>query len=64
MLADVLTQQGMVGVNINYRLAPKNTWPAAHEDLAATVHWVQQNIAHTAATPIGLGCGASPPARA
>jgi triacylglycerol lipase len=40
-----LTHQGMVGVNINYRLAPKNVWPAAHEDLAAAVRWVQQNIA-------------------
>jgi dienelactone hydrolase len=40
-----LTQQGMVGVNINYRLAPKNSWPAAHEDLAAAVRWVQANIA-------------------
>jgi acetyl esterase/lipase len=40
-----LTQQGMVGVNMNYRLAPKNTWPAAHEDMAAVVRWVQGNIA-------------------
>jgi len=39
-----LTGQGMVGVNINYRLAPKHTWPAAHEDLAAAVGWVQANI--------------------
>ena len=39
-----LTQQGMVGVNINYRLAPKHVWPAAHEDLAAAVRWVQANI--------------------
>lgn len=40
-----IAQQGMVGVNINYRLAPKSTWPAAHEDLAAAVRWAQQNIA-------------------
>src|ERR1700730_17395064 len=46
-----LTQQGMVGVNINYRLAPKNTWPAAHEDLAAAVRWVQQNIAQYGGDP-------------
>src|SRR5882757_6838866 len=39
-----LTQQGMVGVNMNYRLAPKYVWPAAHEDLAAAVRWVQANI--------------------
>jgi triacylglycerol lipase len=40
-----LAQQGMVGVNINYRLAPQSTWPAAQQDLAAAVRWVQQNIA-------------------
>jgi dienelactone hydrolase len=40
-----LTEHGMVGVNLNYRLAPKNTWPTAHEDMAAAVRWVQANIA-------------------
>jgi dienelactone hydrolase len=39
-----LTQQGMVGINMNYRLAPKSTWPAAHEDMAAVIRWVQGNI--------------------
>jgi dienelactone hydrolase len=46
-----LTQQSMVGVNLNYRLAPKNTWPAAHEDLAAAVRWVQANIAQYGGDP-------------
>jgi len=46
-----LTRQGMVGVNINYRLAPKNVWPAAHEDLAAVVRWLQQNIAQYGGAP-------------
>jgi dienelactone hydrolase len=46
-----LTQQGMVGVNMNYRLAPKNVWPAAHEDLATVVRWVQQNIAQYGGAP-------------
>jgi dienelactone hydrolase len=46
-----LTQQGMVGVNINYRLAPKNTWPTAHEDLAAAVHWAQADIAQYGGDP-------------
>jgi triacylglycerol lipase len=40
-----VTQQGMVGVNIDYRLAPKNNWPAAHEDMASVVRWVKANIA-------------------
>lgn len=46
-----LTRQGMVGVNMNYRLAPKSVWPAAHEDLAAVVRWVQQNIAQYGGAP-------------
>jgi len=46
-----LTRQGMVGVNINYRLAPKHTWPAAHEDLAAAVRWVQANIGQHGGDP-------------
>jgi len=46
-----LTRQGMVGVNMNYRLAPKNVWPSAHEDLAAVVRWVRQNIAQYGGAP-------------
>jgi triacylglycerol lipase len=46
-----LTRQGMVGINMNYRLAPKNVWPAAHEDLAAAVHWIQGNIAQYGGDP-------------
>jgi acetyl esterase/lipase len=46
-----LTQQRMVGVNMNYRLAPKHVWPAAHEDLAAAVRWVQANIAQHGGDP-------------
>jgi triacylglycerol lipase len=50
-----LTQQGMVGVNMNYRLAPKNTWPTAHEDMAAVVRWVQANIAQYGGDPERVG---------
>jgi acetyl esterase/lipase len=38
-------KNGMVGVNTTYRLAPQNPWPAAQEDLAATLAWVRENIA-------------------
>ena len=38
------TEQGMVGVNITYRLAPQHPWPAAQEDLAAALRWVRQHI--------------------
>jgi acetyl esterase/lipase len=38
-------KNGMVGVNMTYRLAPENTWPAAQHDIAAAVKWVKQHIA-------------------
>lgn len=38
-------KNGMIGVNVNYRLAPANPWPAGAEDVAAVVRWVAQNIA-------------------
>ncbi len=40
-----------VGVNMTYRLAPKNPWPAGGEDVAAAVRWVQQNIAEYGGDP-------------
>jgi len=46
-----LAQEGMVGVNMNYRLAPKHTWPAAEEDMAAAVGWVQTHIAQFDGNP-------------
>ena len=46
-----LTQQGMIGINSNYRLAPKNPWPAAHEDMAAVIRWVQANVAQYGGDP-------------
>ena len=38
-------KNGMIGVNINYRLAPGNPWPAGAEDVGAALRWVAQNIA-------------------
>lgn len=39
------TANGMVGVNMNYRLAPAATWPSGADDVAAAVTWVKANIA-------------------
>jgi arylformamidase len=36
---------GMVGVNITYRLAPKDPWPSGPEDVAAAVRWIDKNAA-------------------
>lgn len=35
---------GMVGVNITYRLAPENPYPAGALDVAAAVQWTVKNI--------------------
>ncbi|HEY5411696.1 MAG TPA: alpha/beta hydrolase [Caulobacteraceae bacterium] len=36
---------GMVGVDVDYRLAPKDPWPAGAQDLEAAVAWTRANIA-------------------
>jgi triacylglycerol lipase len=38
-------RNGLLGVNVTYRLAPQNPWPAGAEDVAAAVRWVGDNIA-------------------
>ena len=38
-------RNGMVGVNIDYRLAPKDPWPAGAKDLASAIAWTRANIA-------------------
>jgi acetyl esterase/lipase len=37
-------RHGMVGVKVNYRLAPTNQWPAGTRDVAAATSWIHQNI--------------------
>jgi acetyl esterase/lipase len=37
-------RNGMVGVKVNYRLAPADPWPAGAKDVAAATSWVHQNI--------------------
>jgi len=46
-----VTKQGWVGVNIDYRLAPKNHWPDAHEDMAAVMRWIRVNVAQYGGDP-------------
>ena len=38
-------RQGMVGVNINYRLAPDDPWPAGAQDVASAIAWTRAHIA-------------------
>jgi len=37
-------RNGMVGVKVNYRLAPANPWPTGARDVAAATSWIYQNI--------------------
>ena len=37
-------KNGMVGVAMSYRRAPKYHWPAGAEDVAAAASWIHQNI--------------------
>lgn len=44
-------RNGVVGITMNYRLAPKAPWPAGGEDVAAALHWVKQNISKFGGDP-------------
>jgi len=44
-------RNGMVGVNIDYRLAPGAPWPAARDDLARAIAWVGEHIAEYGGDP-------------
>ena len=57
-------QNGMVGVNMTYRLAPMDPWPAGPEDIAQALRWVRENIASRGGDPrrvflLGHSAGAS-----
>lgn len=38
-------RHGMVGVTMNYRLAPDHQWPAGADDMVSAVDWLRANIA-------------------
>jgi triacylglycerol lipase len=42
---------GLVGVTMNYRLAPESTWPSGIEDIGAAVAWLEQNVAQYGGDP-------------
>jgi triacylglycerol lipase len=44
-------RNGMVGVNVTYRLAPKSPWPAGAEDVGLAVRWTIENIARYGGDP-------------
>jgi acetyl esterase/lipase len=42
---------GMLGVTMNYRLAPEHHWPSGAEDVAAAVAWLGANVAEHGGDP-------------
>jgi acetyl esterase/lipase len=44
-------RNGMVGINIDYRLAPKDPWPAGVRDLASAIAWTKAHIASYGGDP-------------
>lgn len=42
---------GMVGININYELAPKATYPAVQKSIAAAIAWAEKNAAQHGGDP-------------
>jgi acetyl esterase len=58
------SRHGILGVNINYRLAPKVTFPAESLDLGSAVQWVRTNAARYGGDPnkivvVGVSAGAA-----
>jgi triacylglycerol lipase len=59
-----LAAHGIVAVNMNYRLAPKVSWPAESEDVGAAIAFLKKNIARYGGDPrrivvIGHSAGAN-----
>ena len=44
-------RNGMVGINMNYRLAPDNAWPAGRDDIASVLRWIRQNATEFGGDP-------------
>ncbi|WP_326539287.1 alpha/beta hydrolase [Pseudorhodoferax sp.] len=50
-VAHWFARQGIVGVNVEYRLAPQAPYPAGAQDVAQAFRWVQRHIARYGGRP-------------
>jgi triacylglycerol lipase len=44
-------RNGLIGVTMNYRLAPAHQWPAGTDDMALAIDWLRANIADFGGDP-------------
>jgi acetyl esterase len=51
IMALIHARRGFLVFNINYRLAPKNRYPAAVKDVATALRWVHENAARYGGNP-------------
>lgn len=47
-------RQGMVGFNLNHRLAPTHRWPAAADDIATALAWIAKRAMHYGIDPMRI----------
>lgn len=47
----MVARDGLLGIVINYRLAPDNLWPSGSEDVALAVDWLKANAANHMGDP-------------
>ncbi|MBM3462273.1 MAG: alpha/beta hydrolase [Armatimonadetes bacterium] len=56
--ARLLASEGFVAATVDYRLAPRHTFPAAVDDVRAAIRWLVKNVKVTEVTVGGHSAGA------
>lgn len=54
-LASALARMGYVAFSVNYRLAPRHTYPAALDDVQRAVRWIRAHAARFGVDPARVG---------
>ena len=53
----LVNKTGAIVVSPEYRRAPEDVFPASHDDVLATYHWIQTNAAQFGGDPTRIGIG-------